>query len=94
MILSDPIKNIFRRVERVALISPGQPIGLYGYIDMNQASLVLIRAHDWGQSLIGVTYSGTFQLFGRQNIYYYLDINSGGVITDTVSNTLYITQYC
>ena len=87
--LSIPVIDTARMV---AIIDPGEPIGLYGYIDMALPSLVTIRGHDWGQNLIGFCYDNKFHKIGSRNIYYNLDITEGGVITNTVHNTLYITQ--
>ena len=66
---------------------------MYGYVDMTMATLIIIRAKDWGQSIIGYAANGTFTVLTRHNTYYDLNIDSGGVITDTVSNTLYVSQF-
>jgi hypothetical protein len=55
-------------------------------------SLVIIRGHDWGQNYIGFCYDSKFHKVASRNIYYNLEVSESGVISDTVSNTLYITQ--
>lgn len=59
---------------------------------MNEASLVVVRGKDWSQSIVGISGNGKFQTLMKHNMYYNLDINENGVISDTVYNVLYIVQ--